>query len=94
MGTSGKKVAAGATTFRSSVPVLLTLVTGIGQNVTFTWSTPFPDAAYSYDVTYAAALIGNVTISEQAKTAASVTIRFTATALVSAGLGVSVFAWE
>ncbi len=78
---------AGVTTVRIAHPQAVTLLLGIPQDVTFTWSTAFPTSSYQHDVAVAPALLGKVNLVIKSKTAAALTITLTATLAVAGGVG-------
>lgn len=88
-GTQGNPGIDGAalTTLRTSYPQAVTLLLNVPLDVTFTWSQPFANASYSYDVAVAPALLGKVAIVQKAKTSALVTVTLTATLAVAGGVG-------
>lgn len=90
-GEVGPAGPAGVTVVRTSYPQTVTLLLGIPQDVTFTWSTPFASANYSHDVAVAPALLGKATIAVKSKTADKLVVTLTA-ALGVAG-GIAAVAW-
>jgi hypothetical protein len=78
---------AGASAIRTSYPQTVTLLLGIPQDVTFTWSTPFSNTNYQHDVAVAPALLGKTTIAVKSKTASALVITLTATLGVAGGVG-------
>jgi hypothetical protein len=83
---------AGVNLMRTSYPQAVTLLLNVPTDVTFTWSTPFPDATYKYDVAVAPALLGKVSVTQKAKTAQSLTMTLTAAVGVAGGVGA--IAWN
>ena len=86
-GEIGPAGPAGVTTVRTSYPQTVTLLLGIPQDVTFTWSTPFANASYSHDVAVAPALLGKVTVSVKSKAADKLVVTLTAALGVAGGVG-------
>ncbi len=86
-GATGPAGPAGPAVLRTSYPQAVTLLLGIPQDVTFTWSTPFDNASYNHDVAVAPALLGKVSITVKSKTAAALTVTLTAVLGVAGGVG-------
>ena len=67
---------------------------GNSISVTFTWSVPFDDDTYGYDVAFPPQLVGKATWTETSKTAAALTIAVQAKTAAVAAATVSAMAYQ